>query len=107
MNTFRNMLQEFLSQRPGVGIFASLGGFGTSLLSLLEHASVIVGAAGALFGLLAGYHTWQASKIKRRRLEAHDANTCILCRTGKPVECPYLPRFRPADCPFPNKVSPQ
>lgn len=57
------MLTQFLERRPSFGILASFSGFGASLVSFLHNASIVVGFAGAVFGLLAGIYTW---RIKRR-----------------------------------------
>lgn len=63
------MLVQFLERRPGFGIVASLTGLGTSILSWLHAASVIVGFAGAVFGLLAGFYTWRVKKREWERTQ--------------------------------------
>jgi hypothetical protein len=66
------MLVQFLERRPGFGIFASLTGLGTSILSWLHAASVVVGFAGAVFGLLAGFYTYRCKKREWERKSAND-----------------------------------
>ncbi len=94
------MIREFLEQRPQVGIVASVAGFGTSVVSWIQAASVAIGLAGAVFGLLAGYYTWRTSRAKYQKVLAHEEQTCADCRAGFPPPlCPFPQSERPAQCP--------
>jgi hypothetical protein len=62
------LIGDFLERRPGFGIIASITGLGTSVLSVLHAASIVLGCGGALFGLLAGFYTWRIKKLHWERL---------------------------------------
>lgn len=65
------MLSRWAESKPYVGIFASLSGFGATVLALLQDISVIFGCLGAILGFAAGYYTW---RIKRQQwLAVRDA----------------------------------
>lgn len=53
---------------PHLGIVASITGFLTSILSLVNVLSVVFGLAGAIFGCLAGYYTWRVQRLKYKNL---------------------------------------
>lgn len=60
---------RFLERFPHVGIFASFSGFGASVLAAAKVISIFAGAAGAIFGCVAGYYTMRCwhHKWKRER----------------------------------------
>ncbi len=71
---------ELIERRPSVGIVASITGFSTSLLTLLQQASIVIGFVGACFGLCAGYYTF---RIKRRHWEREVSDAERADRRGK------------------------
>ena len=66
-------VQRFLERNPHLGIFASVAGFTTMLLSLVKVLSVILGFGGAVFGFVAGYYTMRSAHRKWKRQKAEDA----------------------------------
>ena len=62
------MFHRLISDRPSLGIVASMTGFTASLLALLAQLSVVIGFLGALFGLAAGYYTWRLKREHWRRM---------------------------------------
>ncbi len=64
-------IANLIERRPGVGILASMTGFSTSLLGLMQQASIVIGFLGACFGLIAGVYTF---KIKKRHWERLNAD---------------------------------
>jgi hypothetical protein len=60
--------QVFIERRPVVGILASLTGFSTTIITLLQDASVVLGFLGAAFGLAAGYYTWRIKRAHWHRI---------------------------------------
>lgn len=66
----RDMLSKLVCDRPSLGITASISGFGVSLLTFLQNASIVLGFLGALFGLAAGYYTWRIKKDHWEHLQA-------------------------------------
>ena len=68
------MFHRLISDRPSLGIVASITGFTTTLVSLLAQLSVVVGFLGALFGLAAGYYTWKLKREHWHRLERERLN---------------------------------
>ena len=71
-------LNDGLSRNPWTGILASISGFATSLVSILQMASVAIGLIGAVFGCAAGYYTYRIQKRKFERCDNPD------CQRGKP-----------------------
>ena len=69
-----SMFHRLISNRPSLGIVASITGFMTTLVSLLAQLSVVVGFLGALVGLAAGYYTWKLKREHWHRLERERLN---------------------------------
>lgn len=65
------MLSRWIEAKPYFGIFASLSGFGASVLSFFQSASIVLGFVGAVFGLLAGYYTWRVKREHWKRIQSH------------------------------------
>ena len=63
------MLAEWIERRPLIGILASFAGFGTSLLSFLHVATVILGFAGAALGFVAGIYTFLIKRAHWHRIK--------------------------------------
>jgi len=63
------ILADFIERNPQWGIFASLTGLGTSILSALHAASIVLGFGGALFGVAAGFYTWRIKRLHWQRLQ--------------------------------------
>lgn len=61
-------IAALLERRPGVGIIASITGFSTSVITLMQQASIVIGFVGACFGLVAGYYTWRIKRAHWHRL---------------------------------------
>lgn len=59
---------RFIERFPHAGIFASLSGFGASLLTAAKVLSVFFGFAGAVFGCIAGYYTMRVWHKKWRAM---------------------------------------
>lgn len=55
-------IAALIERRPGMGILASLTGLSTSILAMLQQASIIISFCGACLALVAGYYTF---RIKR------------------------------------------
>lgn len=66
-------IQRFLERNPHLGIFASVAGFTTMLLSLVKVLSVLLGFGGAVFGFIAGYYTMRSAHRKWTKQKTEDA----------------------------------
>lgn len=76
-----DMLSKWICERPGLGITASITGFGASILALLQDLSIILGFLGAILGFAAGYYTWRIKREHWNRVKAHTTTTVVTTTT--------------------------
>lgn len=67
-----SLLHKFIERNPHVGIFASMAGFGASLLTVVHVLSILVGFVGAIFGCIAGYYTMRCHYRKWQKAKSDD-----------------------------------
>jgi uncharacterized protein (DUF2062 family) len=67
------LLTNFVERFPHVSILASLSGCAASVLAIMKVLSVLLGVAGGVFSLLAGYYTFRVYYRKWQRAKAEDA----------------------------------
>lgn len=51
------VISNLVERYPNISIAASFAGFGTAVLSVLKVITIVGGAAGAIFGAVAGFYS--------------------------------------------------
>lgn len=62
----KDFIASLLSDKPHIGILASMTGLFTAILSSLHIITIVFGLLGAIFGAAAGFYTFLIKKKEWR-----------------------------------------
>ncbi len=76
-------IEKFIDRHPHWGFFATATGAVSSLLSIVNVLSVILGVGAATFGFIAGFYTMRSARRNWLRQKAEDSKNWAASDSNK------------------------